>query len=160
PAVSFLKAAAYQDGHPSNSNPLDEQAFIVNVINTLQASPFWSTTAVIIAYDDSDGWYDHQFAPIINGSFTAQDALSGARACGTNGTTPVLPGPLSNGLSVNGRCAPGVRTPLLVVSPWARPNFVDHTFTIQTSILVFIEQNWSLGTIGGGSFDTIANPIN
>jgi len=49
---------------------------------------------------------------------------------------------------------------LLVISPWAKANFVDHTFTIQTSIVTFIEQNWSLGTIGGGSFDAIANPIN
>jgi len=159
PAVSFLKAAAYQDGHPSNSNPLDEQAFIVNVVNALEASPFWSTTAVVVAYDDSDGWYDHQAAPIVNGSFTNQDALSGSSACGINGTTPVLAGPNSGGLSVQGRCSPGVRTPLLVISPWAKPNFVDHTFTMQTSILVFIEQNWSLGTIGGGSLDTVALSI-
>jgi len=160
PAVSFLKAASYQDGHPSNSNPLDEQAFIVNVVNALQLSPFWSTTAVIVAYDDSDGWYDHQQGAIINGSFSTQDAVSGTSACGVSGSTAVLPGPASGGLGVNGRCSPGVRTPLLVISPWARPNFVDHTLTIQTSILLFIEQNWNLGFIGGGSFDAIANPIN
>ena len=29
PAVSFLKAPAYQNGHPGNSNPLDEQEFLV-----------------------------------------------------------------------------------------------------------------------------------
>ena len=68
PAVSYLKAQAYQDAHPGYSDPLDEQAFVVNVINTLQKSPFWGTTAVMIAYDDSDGWYDHQQAPIVNGS--------------------------------------------------------------------------------------------
>ena len=61
---------------------------------------------------------------------------------------------------MNGRCSPGVRTPLLVISPWAKPNYVDHTFTIQTSIIRFIEDNWNLGRIGGGSFDAIANPIN
>jgi phospholipase C len=160
PAVSFLKAQSYQDAHPGNSNPLDEQAFVVNVVNTLEQSPFWSSTAVIIAYDDSDGWYDHQQAPIINGSFSTSDTLSGTNACGTQGTTPQLPGPNSGGLPVNGRCAPGVRTPLLVISPWARANYVDHTLTIQTSILRFIEDNWSLGRIGGGSFDAIANPIN
>jgi phospholipase C len=31
----------------------------VNTINNLQKLPQWNTTAVIIAYDDSDGWYDH-----------------------------------------------------------------------------------------------------
>jgi len=159
PAVSFLKAQSYQDAHPGNSNPLDEQAFVVNVVNTLEQSQFWSTTAVIIAYDDSDGWYDHQQGPIVNGSFSTSDTLSGTNACGTQGTTPQLSGPNSGGLPVNGRCAPGVRTPLQVISPWARANYVDHTLTIQTSILRFIEDNWSLPRIGGGSFDAIANPI-
>jgi phospholipase C len=49
---------------------------------------------------------------------------------------------------------------LLVISPWAKANFVDHTLTTQSSILLFIEQNWGLGSIGGGSFDAISNPIN
>jgi len=53
-----------------------------------------------------------------------------------------------------------VRTPLLVISPWAKANYVDHTLTIQTSITRFIEDNWNLGRIGGGSFDATANPIN
>ncbi|MET0254191.1 MAG: alkaline phosphatase family protein, partial [Luteibacter sp.] len=57
PAVSFLKAPAYQDGHAGYSDPLDEQAFVVHVINALQRSGEWNDTAVIIAYDDSDGWY-------------------------------------------------------------------------------------------------------
>jgi phospholipase C len=160
PTVSFLKPPAYQNAHPSNSNPLDEQAFVVNAINTIEQSSFWGTTAIIIAYDDSDGWYDHQMGPIVNGSFSTADTLTGANACGTQGTTPQLPGPNSGGLPVNGRCGHGVRTPLLVISPWAKPNYVDNTFTDQTSVLRFIEDNWGLGRIGGGSFDAIANPIN
>jgi phospholipase C len=159
PAVSFLKAAAYQDGHPGNSNPLDEQAFVATVINALEKSPFWSSTAVILAYDDSDGWYDHQIGPLVNGSFANVDTLTGPGACGVQGTTPQLSGPNSAGLPVNGRCGYGVRTPLLVISPWAKANFVDHTVTDQTSVLRFIEDNWSLGKIGGGSFDAISNPI-
>ncbi len=160
PAVSFLKAPSYQDGHPGNSNPLDEQAFVVNTINALQKSAFWENTAVIIAYDDSDGWYDHQQPPILNGSFSTADSLSGPSACGTRGATPVLAGPNSNGLPVNGRCGPGVRTPLLVISPWAQQNYVDHTLTTQTSITRFIEDNWNLGRIGGGSFDATSNALN
>ncbi|MBV9444214.1 MAG: alkaline phosphatase family protein, partial [Acidobacteriaceae bacterium] len=159
PAVSYVKAASYQDGHPGNSNPLDEQAFVVNVINTLMQSPFWNSTAVIIAYDDSDGWYDHQMAPVVNGSFSSQDSLSGSSACGTKGTTPQLPGPNSNGLPVDGRCGYGVRTPLMVISPWAKANFVDHTLTHQSSVLRFIEDNWNLGRIGGGSFDAMAGSL-
>jgi phospholipase C len=160
PAVSYVKAQAYQDAHPGYSNPLDEQAFVVNVINKLQQSPFWNSTAVIIDYDDSDGWYDHQMAPILNASFSTADIVSGTNACGRAGVTPQLPGPNSGGAPVNGRCGPGPRTPLLVISPWAKPNFVDHTLTTQASTLLFIEQNWSLGLVGGGSADAVSNPIN
>jgi phospholipase C len=161
-SVSFLKAQSYQNAHPGNSNPLDEQAFVVNVINTIMQSKFWSTTAIIIDYDDSDGWYDHVMAggTIQNASFSTDDFVSGTNACGTSGTTPQLPGPNSGGLPVNGRCGYGPRTPLLVISPWAKPNFVDHTMTNQASILLFIEQNWNLGFIGGGSADATSNPIN
>jgi phospholipase C len=158
PAVSYLKAQSYQDAHPGNSNPLDEQAFIVKVINTLQQSPFWNTTAVIIAYDDSDGWYDHQIGPLVNGSFTSFDALTGANTCGTPGVTPQLPG-TNTPYPVNGRCGYGVRTPLMVISPWAKPNYVDSTLTDQSSVLRFIEDNWDLGRIGNGSFDALAGPI-
>jgi phospholipase C len=158
-SVSYLKPASYQNAHPGNSNPLDEQAFIVRVVNALMQSSFWSTTAVIIAYDDSDGWYDHQMGPTVNGSFSTEDTLIGTGACGTSGLTPQLPGPNSSGKPVNGRCGYGVRQPLLVISPWAKPNYVDHTLTDQTSILRFVEDNWSLGRIGGGSFDALANPI-
>jgi phospholipase C len=158
PAVSFVKAPGYQDGHAGYSDPLDEQAFVVKVINSLEQSRDWRSTAVFINYDDSDGWYDHQAAPLLNGSLSPADALTGPGACG-QGTTPSLPGPDSNGQPVNGRCGPGVRTPLLVISPWARRNYVDHTLTTQASILLFIEQNWGLGKLGGGSFDATANPI-
>jgi phospholipase C len=46
-----------------------------------------------------------------------------------------------------------------VVSPFAKTNFVDHTVTDQTSILRFIEDNWNLGRIGKGSFDTLAGTL-
>ncbi len=159
PSVSYLKAQSFQDAHPGNSNPLDEQAFVVKVINALQQSAFWGSTAVIVAYDDSDGWYDHQMGPIVNGSFTTADALTGTNSCGTAGTTPVLPGPNSAGLPVQGRCGYGVRTPFVVISAWAKPNFVDHTLTDQSSVVRFIEDNWSLGRIGGGSADAQARHL-
>ena len=105
-AVSFLKARSYQNAHPGNSNPLDEQAFVVNVVNTLEQSPFWNSTAIILAYDDSDGWYDHRQGTIINGSFSASDTISGTSACGTAGTTPQLPGPNSAASLLTAAAAP------------------------------------------------------
>jgi phospholipase C len=148
PAVSFLKAAAYQDGHAGYSDPLDEQTFLVNTINHLESLPTWKDTAVIIAYDDSDGWYDHVMPTIISHSGTPSDALNGPGACGT----PAVG-------AYQGRCGYGPRQPLLVISPWAKANFVDSTLTDQSSILRFIEDNWKTGRIGNQSFDAIAGSL-
>jgi len=159
PAVSFLKAPGFQDAHAGYSDPLDDQTFVVNTINFLEKQPDWDSTAVVIAFDDSDGWYDHQLGQIVNQSATAADALSGTGLCGSGAAAS--PGINQGTLHAQGRCGYGPRLPLLVISPWARRNFVDHTMTDQTSVLRFIEDNWLGGErIGAGSFDTIANPIN
>jgi len=157
PAVSFLKAQAFQDGHAGYSDPLDEQTFVVNVINAVQKSPDWDDTAVVIAYDDSDGWYDHQMGPIVNQSTSPADMLTGTGTCGDGSTA--LPGADTGNLHAQGRCGYGPRLPLLVVSPWAKENFVDNTVTDQTSILRFIEDNWLNGERITGSFDAYANSI-
>jgi phospholipase C len=161
PAVSFLKAPAHQDGHAGYSDPLMEQEFLVTTINAIQNSPFWGSTAIIISYDDSDGWYDHQMSPIVNSSAVTSsnqsqngDNINAVGKCG-NGT-PLKDG---NGNPIQGRCGYGPRLPLLIVSPWAKKNFVDHSITDQSSILRFIEDNWNLGRIGGGSYDVLAGSL-
>jgi phospholipase C len=159
PAVSFLKASGYQDAHAGYSDPIDEQNFVVSVINFLQSRPEWDSTAVIINYDDSDGWYDHQMGPIVNQSSTTADQLSGPSQCGT-GTDTALAGP-SGAAHAQGRCGYGPRLPYLVISPWAKTNSVDHTVTDQSSTIRFIEDNWLGGQrIGSGSFDAVAGSIN
>jgi phospholipase C len=143
PAVSFLKAAKYQDGHAGYSDPLDEQHFLVDTINRLEQSRDWKSTAVVIAYDDSDGWYDHQMSPIVNQSNDpSTDALTDPGHCGTASTG-----------AYQDRCGYGPRLPLMVISPFSRVNSVDHSITDQTSILKFVEDNWQTGQIGDQSFD-------
>ncbi len=161
PAVSFLKAIATQDGHAGYSDPLDEQAFLVNTINTIQQSSFWSSTAIIILYDDSDGWYDHA-TMVVNGSATAYDAFSGNSQCasGTATSLNALPGVNSTTLHAQGRCGYGPRIPFLVVSPWSRRNVVDSTLIDQTSVAKFIEDTFLSGTrMGSGSFDSLAGSL-
>jgi len=162
----YLKATAFEDGHAGYSDPLDEQHFVVRVLNALQRSPFWSSTAVVITYDDSDGFYDHQMPPIVNPSFSVADKLNGPKTC-NNGlqqgrATRATPLNGALGYPAQGRCGYGTRIPLLVVSPFAKSNYVDHTLIDQTSILRFIEDNWLFGerVQPDGSFDTIAGPIN
>lgn len=148
PSVSFLKAPGYQDGHAGYSDPLAEQTFLVETINRLQRLPEWGRMAVIIAYDDSDGWYDHVMPPIVNQSNMIADALTGPGSCGQAASG-----------AYQGRCGYGPRLPLLVISPYAKHNFVDSTLTDQSSILRFIEDNWDLGRIGNQSFDAKAGSL-
>ncbi len=165
PAVSFVKAPYAYNAHPGNSDPLTEQYWITGLVNAVMQSPNWATTAIIIAYDDSDGWYDHVTGPIVTasnipdtGSSPVYDHLAGAGNCGT----PVAGATL-------GRCGHGPRLPLIVISPWSNVNFVDHSMTNQASIINFIESNWNLGYIDGptpvspvqnGSFDRFAGSLN
>ncbi len=147
PAVSFLKAPAAQDGHAGYSSPLDEQTFLVNTINQIEKSKDWKSTAIVITYDDSDGWYDHQVMPIVNGSNTSADTPF----CSSEPTTLD---------SWTTRCGFGQRLPMLVISPWTRQNYVSGNLTNTVSVTKFIEDNWLNGQrIGDGSFDAISGSI-
>jgi phospholipase C len=160
PAVSFLKAPGYQDGHAAYSDPIDEQQFIATEINNLEHTADWSSTAVVVSYDDSDGFYDHVYSGVHNPSSTAgvatppgpQDFLTGTGLCSASSTVAPLAGQ-------NGRCGYGPRLPFLLISPWARHGHVDHTLTDVSSIDKFVEDNWSLPRIPG-SFDSIAGSLN
>lgn len=152
PAVTFLKAPKAQDAHPGNSDPLDEQVFLANVTNTLENSPYWSNTAEFILYDDSDGWYDHVVPPTVNNS---NDPLNDfAPTCGDK----------KAGLGgADDRCGYGPRQPLLVISPYAKSNYISHTISDQSSVLKFIEDNWHTSgipdTLGQKSFDDKAGSL-
>jgi phospholipase C len=148
PAVSYLKAAEYQDAHPGYSDPLDEQNFLVNTVNKIEESKFWKSTAIVITYDDSDGWYDHVDSPRVNGS---HDSTTDQAVCTS---TPTRLG------SINDRCGYGPRLPLVVISPYTRSNYVSHNVTDQASVTSFIENNWLHGQrIGGGSYDAISGNL-
>ncbi|MBO0808097.1 MAG: phospholipase, partial [Actinobacteria bacterium] len=106
--------------------------------------------AVVIAYDDSDGWYDHVFSGVTNPSASVADALTGTGMCGSGA-------PLAG---QQGRCGYGPRLPLMVISPWAKRNAVDSTLTDQSSITRFIEDNWLRGNRISGSSDAVAGSLN
>jgi phospholipase C len=187
PAVTFIKAPGFMDGHPQYSNPLLEQAFLVDVINALMKSTYWPNMAILILYDDSDGWYDHVTPPLVNpssvstvtasatnfgswdsvtGVFNAAATTSGAH--GSVGPSGFCGTPPTTGTVVQGRCGYGPRQPFVVISPFTKINFVDHTVTDQSSVIKFIEDNWLGGqrinvtptpVIQGGSFDQIAGSL-
>ena len=150
PAVSFLKFQSANTGHPADSTALAEQQYLVDTINALMRLPEWNDMAILITYDDSDGFYDHVMPPIVSKSNDpANDSLFGSSGlCGTPAPGAYLD-----------RCGYGTRLPFLVISPFAKQNFVDSTLTDTTSILRFIEDNWNLGRLGDQSFDALAGSI-
>jgi phospholipase C len=153
PAVSFLKAPGYQDGHAAYSDPADEQEFVAHTIDEIMSTPDWRHTAIVINYDDSDGWYDHAYPGVANPSLSPADNLTNTAltlpTSGQCGPKPQTSSPLAG---EQGRCGFGGRLPMLVVSPFARRNHVDHGVSNQASTINFVEYNWHLPGIAG-SFD-------
>jgi phospholipase C len=151
PSVSYLKATTAQSGHPGESDPLDEQQWIVNTVNQIEQSKFWPSTAIVITYDDSDGWYDHvspqSAGALINGSdnSTIDTAMCEETAI-TIGTT-------------NGRCGYSQRLPMIVISPYTRDNYVSGNLTNTTSLVKFIENNWLYRQRIPGSFDATSGSL-
>ncbi len=108
-------------------------------------------TAVIIAYDDSDGWYDHQMGPIVMQSDVSDDQLTGPGTCGLTpaGGTP-------------GRCGYVALYSSLVISSFAKQKFIDHRITDQSSVPAVHPSGipGELGRLGGGSLDEKAGTLN
>jgi len=150
PAVSFVKAPEAQDGHASYSSPLDEQKFLTREINAIQKSKSWSSTAIVVTYDDSDGWYDHVAPTILNGS---ADPATDQAVCTTAAAKPAT----APAGGYADRCGPSQRLPFVLISPFAKRNYVSHTKLEQPSVLKFIEQNWGVSGIGDHAFDSRAN---
>jgi phospholipase C len=128
PAVSFV------DPHfaiQSEENPQDIQfgeQFVAKVVRAVLRSPNWRRTALFLTYDEHGGYYDHVPPP---------------RAIKPDSTPPRLhPGDTPGAFDRY-----GFRVPLVVVSPYAKPNFVSHQVQDLTSILRFIERKWNIGAL-------------
>ncbi|HTX82234.1 MAG TPA: alkaline phosphatase family protein [Streptosporangiaceae bacterium] len=148
PAVSYIKPPKLYNAHPGNSDPLLEQQFDVTLINQIEQSKYWPSTAIIITYDDSDGWYDHAIPPIINGS--DDTAVGDTKVCST---VPITVG------TAEDRCGFGDRLPFIVISPYTRANYVSTKLMDTTSVVRFIEDNWLNGERIPGSFDAVSGSI-
>jgi phospholipase C len=91
------------------------------LIRKLMSSPLWSSTAIIVTYDENGGFWDHVPPPKLD------------------------------------RWGDGTRVPTIVISPFARHHFVDHTTYDTTSILAFIEKRFGLSPLSAR--DAAASPL-
>ena len=112
---------------------------------------------MVVNYDDSDGWYDHQLGPIVTPVPDEPGRTDGHRLLWVQRSKVPTS---STGTPEEARCGVGPRLPLLVVSPYAKANFVDGTFSTQSSVVQFIEDNWLAGQrLGNGAADAESGTI-
>jgi phospholipase C len=108
PDAKVQKKFLGDDDHPAYSDAQISEAMVAEAINKIAASPYWSESAIIITWDDSEGDYDHVPPPI--------------RAKGPDGS-PISDGP---------------RVPLILISPYARAHYVAHAAGNHASVVKFI----------------------
>ncbi len=128
PRVTFLDP---QYTTTSEENPQDIQVgeeFVAKVVDAVMHAPTWRSTALFLTYDEHGGYYDHVPPP----RAVAPDSIAPIRA---PGAPPLAPG---------GFARYGFRVPAVVLSPWARANYVSRVVQDHTSITAFIEHKWNL----------------
>jgi acid phosphatase len=113
PAVAFYKPQGNLNQHPGYANVQAGDDHAADLIAHLEASPQWSSTVVIVTYDENGGFWDH------------------------------VPPPKGD------RWGPGLRIATIIISPFARRHFVDHTMYDTTSIIKFITKRFGLQPLPG-----------
>jgi phospholipase C len=102
------------------------ETFLASVVKAIGASPNWATTLLVITYDEHGGYFDHVPPPV---------ALP----------PDLIPPLVQPGESAyEGFARYGFRVPSVVVSPYAKPNYVSHAVYDHTSILAMVERKWNL----------------
>ncbi len=94
-------------------------AWVASIVNAIGNSAYWANTAIIIAWDDWGGWYDH-----------------------------VAPKVIDDGVSWGSGYVYGFRVPLIVVSPYAKATYISHVTHDFGSILKFMETTFNLPSLG------------
>jgi phospholipase C len=106
------------DDHGSYSDSQISESSVAATVNAIAASPYWSQSAIIITYDETDGFYDHQPEQF--------------RTWGPDGE-PETGGP---------------RIPLIVISPYAVSHGVSHVYSEHSAVIRFIEELEGLVPLG------------
>lgn len=116
PAVMWVQPSPGHSMHPGQGNIANGVEWLDDFVQAVKSSSSWPSTAIMVLWDESGGWYDH-----------------------------VAPPQLSNTIGL------GARVPVLVISPFAKPNHVSHAQMDWVSILRFIQYNWALGPLSDPS---------
>jgi phospholipase C len=118
--VSWVIPAGQASDHSGNLNGNEGPSWVASVVNGIGNSSYWANTAIFITWDDWGGWFDHVAPPqvLVN--------------CAQWGCGYVY----------------GFRVPLIVVSPYAKAQYISHAQHDFGSILKFIEGTFGLPSLG------------
>ena len=133
PSVAMIEPAfdGSDDEHPGVGANLEiGAADTKQYIDALMQSSAWKDSAFILTFDEAGGLYDHVPPPT---NVPSPDGIPPKDLFMTNPPDP--PGDFTRY---------GFRVPLIVVSPFAKKNYVSHTVTDSTAILKFIETRFNL----------------
>jgi phospholipase C len=142
PEVIFIDSASGGSGldeHPDN-NIQPGAAYVQSIVEALMKSDAWQDSAFILSYDEAGGLYEHvpPFAvppPDTNGPGHCPDLNNGSSGyCAT--------GKLGGAFDLT-----GLRVPVIVISPYAKPHYVSHIPRDYTAILAFIEQTFNVPSL-------------
>lgn len=106
--ATWITTDAEQSEHPDQGGSCAGENSTVQIVNAIMKSPFWSSTAIFISWDDFGGFYDHVAPPQID-----QFGL-------------------------------GPRVPMIIISPFAKPGYLEHQVLEFSSIVKFIEEVFGL----------------
>jgi phospholipase C len=114
PTPAIQHAFLGNDDHPAYSDQQISEAFAAKAINDIANSPYWKQSAIILTYDETDGFYDH-VAPEIRSHFGDGSPL-----------------------------AAGPRIPTILISPFANQGMISHRYSEHGSIIKFIDELFDL----------------
>src|SRR5499427_2133008 len=63
PQIAFYKPQGTLNQHPGYTDVLSGDLHIAELVSLIKASPLWSSTAIIITYDENGGFWDHVSPP-------------------------------------------------------------------------------------------------
>jgi phospholipase C len=104
------------DDHPGYSDAMISEAMVARAVDAIAMSRYWKKSAIVITWDDSEGNYDHVPPPLL------------VKHPDTGVVKEVVP------------ISDGPRVPMIVISPYARVHYVDHSVGSHASVIKFIDR--------------------
>ncbi|WP_027729682.1 phospholipase C, phosphocholine-specific [Variovorax paradoxus] len=150
PEVVWVLPPELASEHPDSSSPVHGGYFIQQVLDALTANPdVWSKTALILNFDEGDGYFDHAPPPAVP-SYNLDGTLAGKATLSLDGEyydATVNRQFLDDADTFSGSVrpfGPGPRVPMTVISPWSKGGWVNSQFFDHCSVGMFLEKRFGI----------------